>query len=83
EAPEQLREQIMKNGLKHEFAVDLTAIKQALNLEQKVSGADLSIKSFLPPNQLRKSFPQLLSLLRRLRSSVWAGCLQKDRAGVR
>ena len=36
----------MKNGLKHEFAVDLTAIKQALNLEQKVSGADLRINRF-------------------------------------
>lgn len=46
EAPEQLREQITKSGLKQEFAIDLTAIKQALNLEQKVSGADLKINRF-------------------------------------
>jgi hypothetical protein len=35
EAPEQLREQIVKNGMKQEFAIDLTAVKQALNLEQR------------------------------------------------
>ncbi len=36
----------MKNGLKQELAIDLTAVKQALNLEQKVSGADLKINRF-------------------------------------
>lgn len=46
EAPEPLREQIVKNGLKRELAVDLNAVKQALNLEQKVSGADLRINRF-------------------------------------
>ncbi len=46
EAPEQLREQIVKNGLKQELAIDLNAVKQALNLEQKVSGADLKINRF-------------------------------------
>ena len=46
EAPENLREQIVKNGLKQEFAIDLTAVKQALNLEEKVSGAHLKINRF-------------------------------------
>lgn len=45
-APEHLQQSVASNIRKQEVAQDLEAIKQALNLEKKVEGADLVVNKF-------------------------------------
>jgi hypothetical protein len=45
-APEQLREEIEAGILKREETIDLKAVKDALNLEQEVPGANVAINQY-------------------------------------
>jgi hypothetical protein len=45
-APEQLREEIEAGILRREETIDLKALKDALNLEQEVPGANLAVNQY-------------------------------------